>query len=99
MPPNRPLLLPPQQRRKRQPLQLLQQRSFRTHDRPSCLRPFIEPQQRPLLALHLHPDPHPVLVSLRLPVLLPQRLSCLRPQQHLFPAPKQFPFRPTFQHS
>jgi hypothetical protein len=46
--------------------------------------------------LHLHPEPHPVLVSLRLPALLPQRLLCLRPQQHLFPARKQRPFRPTF---
>jgi hypothetical protein len=36
-------------------------------------------QQRRFPALHLRPEPHPVLVSLRLPALLLQRLLSLRP--------------------
>ena len=73
------LLQPKQQRREKRPPLLLQQRSFRSHDPESHRPPLIEPEQLLLRVLHLHPEPHPVLVSQRLPVLLPQRHLCLPP--------------------
>jgi len=69
----RHLQQPKQQRRKRQPLRPQQQPSRRSPDLVSHRRPLIEPEQRPLLVLHLHPDPYPVLVPQRQPVLLRHR--------------------------
>jgi hypothetical protein len=47
--------------------------SLRPHDQPSHQLPFIEPQQRLLLVLHLRLELHPVLVPQQLPFLLPHR--------------------------
>ena len=79
MPPKRPSVLQPLQRRKQQPHLPLQQSSLRPEDRALFRPPLMAQQQRRFPVLHLRPEPRPVLVSLRPPALVPQRLSCLRP--------------------
>jgi hypothetical protein len=57
--------------------------SLRPHDRPSCLRPLIEPQQRLFPVPHPHPEQHPALASQQPPFLLPQQPLHLRLHQAL----------------
>ena len=78
-PPFRHRQRPPQQRRKPQPFRPLQLQSLRPDDQSSHRPPVLEPQQHLVPAQHLRPEPHPVLVSPRLPALVPQRLLYLRP--------------------
>jgi hypothetical protein len=64
--------------------------SLRPDDRPSCLHPFTEPQQRLFPVLHLHPEQHPALASQQPPLLLSQQPLHLGLHQAL----QQHPFLP-----
>jgi hypothetical protein len=86
----RPLFRHPQQPPVRRRVQRPLMPSLRPDDRPSCLRPLIEPQQRLFPVLHLRPEQHPALASQQSPFLLPQQPLHSRLHQ----APQQHPLLP-----